>query len=68
MGVLLVEQNAAQALRIADLRVRAGGGADCTRGSAKDLTENENVQELYLGVTSAQPDSRIFVKRKRRWN
>lgn len=68
MGVLLVEQNAAQALRIADYGYVLEAGRIVLEGSAKDLAENENVQELYLGVTSAQPDSRIFVRRKRRWN
>ena len=68
MGVLLVEQNAAQALRIADYGYVLEGGRIVLEGSAKELRENENVQELYLGVESAQPDKRIFVKRKRRWN
>ena len=68
VGVLLVEQNAAQALRIADYGYVLEAGRIVLEGSANTLAENENVQELYLGVTSAQPDSRIFVKRKRRWN
>ena len=68
MGVLLVEQNAAQALRIADYGYVLEGGRIVLEGSAAELRANENVQELYLGVESAQSDKRIFVKRKRRWN
>ena len=68
MGVLLVEQNAAQALRIADYGYVLEGGRIVLEGTAADLSENENVRELYLGVKSAQADERMFVKRKRRWN
>ncbi len=67
VGVLLVEQNAAQALRIADYGYVLEGGRIVLEGTAEDLSENENVQELYLGV-NAQADSRMFVRRKRRWN
>lgn len=68
IGVLLVEQNAAQALRIADYGYVLEAGRIVLEGSAQDLRNNENVQELYLGVSTAQPDKRIFVKRRRRWN
>jgi branched-chain amino acid transport system ATP-binding protein len=68
MGVLLIEQNAAQALRIADYGYVLEGGRIVLEGSATDLQNNENVQELYLGVTSAQTTDKLFVKRKRRWN
>ena len=68
IGVLLVEQNAAQALRIADYGYVLEAGRIVLEGTAENLKSNENVQELYLGVSTAQPDKRIFVKRRRRWN
>ncbi len=68
IGVLLVEQNAAQALRIADYGYVLEAGRIVLEGTAEDLRNNENVQELYLGVSTAQPDKRLFVKRRRRWN
>jgi branched-chain amino acid transport system ATP-binding protein len=68
MGVLLVEQNAAQALRIADYGYVLEGGRIVLEGSATGLQSNENVQELYLGVTSAQTTDKLFVRRRRRWN
>ena len=68
MGVLLVEQNAAQALRIADYGYVLEAGRIVLEGTAKELRENENVQELYLGVNAQETDERIFVKRRRRWS
>ena len=66
-GVLLVEQNAVQALRIADYGYVLEAGRIVLEGKAEDLKNNENVKELYLGMAEAQADKRIFVKRKRRW-
>jgi branched-chain amino acid transport system ATP-binding protein len=66
-GVLLVEQNAAQALHIADYGYVLEAGRLVLEGSAQDLLANENVRELYLGIGSAQAGEG-FVKRKRRWN
>ena len=68
VGVLLVEQNAAQALRIADYGYVLEAGRIVLEGTAKELRENENVQELYLGVNAQETDERIFVKRRRRWS
>ena len=68
MGVLLVEQNATQAMKIADYGYVLEAGRIVLEGSVEELSSNENVQELYLGVSTAQPDKRIFVKRQRRWN
>jgi len=68
MGVLLVEQNAAQALKIADYGYVLEAGRIVLEGSAQDLQNNENVKELYLGIKAKNQDKRIFVKRKRRWN
>ncbi len=68
MGLLLVEQNASQALRIADYGYVLEAGRVVLEGTAEALRSNENVQELYLGVSTAQPDKRMFVKRRRRWS
>ncbi len=67
-GILLVEQNASQALTIADYGYVLEGGRLVLEGDAATLASNENVQELYLGV-SAQDTSRLHVRgRRRRWN
>ncbi len=67
-GVLLVEQNATQALKIADYGYVLESGRIVLEGTATELRENKNVQELYLGLSEAKSDKRIFVKRQRRWN
>ncbi len=67
-GILLVEQNATQALTIADYGYVLEGGRLVLEGNADELASNENVQELYLGVT-AQSTERLHVRgRRRRWN
>src|SRR5690625_855731 len=67
-GILLVEQNATQALGIADYGYVLEGGRLVLEGDAATLAGNENVRELYLGVT-AESDSRLHVRgRRRRWN
>ncbi len=67
-GILLVEQNATQALTIADYGYVLEGGRLVLEGDALTLAGNENVQELYLGVT-AQEGTRLHVRgRRRRWN
>lgn len=67
-GILLVEQNATQALSIADYGYVLEGGRLVLEGDAQRLAGNENVQELYLGVV-AQETERLHVRgRRRRWN
>lgn len=67
-GILLVEQNATQALAIADYGYVLEGGRLVLEGDAQALAGNENVQELYLGVT-AHESNRLHVRgRRRRWN
>lgn len=67
-GILLVEQNAAQALTIADYGYVLEGGRLVLEGDASALAANENVRELYLGV-SAESGTRLHVRgRRRRWN
>ncbi len=69
MGILLVEQNANQALSIADYGYVLEGGRFVLQGTADDLRENPNVQEFYLGVHAQQDETRLHVRRRRRrWN
>ena len=70
MGILLVEQNANQALAIADYGYVLEGGRFVLEGDARELRENENVREFYLGVSTASSDQRrLHVRRRRRrWN
>lgn len=69
MGILLVEQNANQALAIADYGYVLEGGRFVLEGSAEELRANENVQEFYLGVRASGDEPRLHVRRRRRrWN
>lgn len=70
MAILLVEQNANQALAIADYGYVLEGGRFVLEGDSDTLRENENVQEFYLGVkTAAGDEPRLHVRRRRRrWN
>ncbi len=70
MGILLVEQNANQALSIADYGYVLEGGRFVLEGDADELRSNENVQEFYLGVRAeADNETRLHVRRRRRrWN
>ena len=49
VSVLLVEQNAAQALRIADRAYVLVTGEVALQGSSEELVSNEQVRKLYLG-------------------
>jgi branched-chain amino acid transport system ATP-binding protein len=67
VGVLLIEQNARKALEIADYGYVLEHGRVVLEGSGVELRDDENVQELYLGM--AQVSSSVGrVRRKRRWN
>ncbi len=68
MGILLVEQNAHQALSISDYGYVLESGHIVLFGSAEELRNNENVQELYLGVSTAESDGVHVKRRRRRWN
>ena len=66
--ILLVEQNARKALSIADHAFIMESGRIVLEGSPEKLSENEDVQEFYLGVrqeTSVKGYQRY--KRKKRW-
>lgn len=67
-AVLLVEQNAHMALSIAHYGYVLESGRLVLEGTAQDLAENPNVQELYLGV-SREPSIKGWKRYKvrRRW-
>jgi branched-chain amino acid transport system ATP-binding protein len=67
-SILLVEQNARMALSIAHTGYVLESGRLVLEGSAQDLAENPNVQELYLGVTR-EPSIKGWKRYKvrRRW-
>jgi branched-chain amino acid transport system ATP-binding protein len=49
VSILLVEQNAAQALRIADRGYVLVTGEVALQGSSEELLGNEQIRKLYLG-------------------
>lgn len=69
--VLLVEQNARRALEISDHGYIMESGRIVLEGPAKDLAENPDVQEFYLGIgESGERKSYRDVKhykRRKRW-
>jgi branched-chain amino acid transport system ATP-binding protein len=66
-GILLVEQNAVQALSIADYGYVLETGRIVLEGTPDELNADENVQELYLGqVPTDEGSGRMHVRRRRR--
>jgi branched-chain amino acid transport system ATP-binding protein len=67
--ILLVEQNAKMALKIADYGYIMEAGRIVLEGSSKDLQENKDVRELYLGIGQEQSSSTRFrlYKKRRTW-
>ena len=66
--VLLVEQNARMALKIAHFGLILENGRFVMKGKAKDLLEDEDVREFYLGVKQAESAKGYQRwKRKKRW-
>jgi len=68
--ILLVEQNARLALSIAHYGYIMESGRIVLEGTAKELSENEDVQELYLGLggdAAASPKGWRLYKKRRRW-
>ena len=66
--VLLVEQNANMALKVADFGYIMENGRFVTSGTAKSLQEDEDVKEFYLGIkTEVSVKGQQRYKRKRRW-
>jgi branched-chain amino acid transport system ATP-binding protein len=67
--ILLIEQNAKMALSIANFGYIMETGRIVLEGTAKDLQENEDVQELYLGVgqETISPKGWRLYKKRRTW-
>lgn len=67
--ILLVEQNAKLALKIAHYGYILEAGRIVLKGTAKELMENEDVQELYLGLGEQKASSKGWrlYKKRRRW-
>ncbi|MBI5603000.1 MAG: ABC transporter ATP-binding protein [Deltaproteobacteria bacterium] len=67
--ILLVEQNAKLALKIANYGYILEAGRIVLKGSSKELMENEDVQELYLGLGKESTSSKGWrlYKKRRRW-
>ena len=67
--ILLVEQNANMALSVCHRGYVLENGRFVLDGTAKDLMENEDVKEFYLGVKSdVSVKGYQRYKRKKRWN
>ena len=70
VSFLLAEQNALAGLRVADFGYILENGRVVMEGSAKTLSENEDVKEFYLGMARGQRKSFRAVKhyrRRKRW-
>jgi len=67
--ILLVEQNAKMALQIANFGYIMETGRIVLEGTAAELQENEDVQELYLGVgqETVSPKGWRLYKKRRTW-
>jgi branched-chain amino acid transport system ATP-binding protein len=67
--ILLVEQNAKLALGIATFGYIMESGRIVLEGTPAELQENEDVQELYLGVSkdTASPKGWRLYKKRRTW-
>ncbi len=68
-GILLVEQNAHMALKVADYGYVLENGRIVLEGPAEELAANPHVQELYLGHL-AEPAVKGWrrYRKRRRWN
>jgi branched-chain amino acid transport system ATP-binding protein len=70
LAMLIVEQNALAALRIASFAYVLEGGRVVFKGTAAKLLEHQDIKEFYLGgsegKTSSYRDLRQYA-RKRRW-
>ena len=67
--ILLVEQNARLALGVARRGAIIEAGRVVLEGTAKELMEDENVRELYLGVGTTDEAAKGWrqYRRRRRW-
>lgn len=70
VSILLAEQNANVALKYADYGYILESGRIMLDGPAKELAENKDVKEFYLGVSSEGRKSFRDIKtyrRRKRW-
>jgi branched-chain amino acid transport system ATP-binding protein len=66
--ILLVEQNARMALTISDTALILENGRFVMKGNARDLIEDKDVKEFYLGIRSEESAKGYQRwKRKKRW-
>jgi len=66
--ILLVEQNARMALSISDFGLILENGRFVMKGSARELMNDKDVKEFYMGVRSeASAKGYQRWKRKKRW-
>ena len=67
--ILLVEQNAKLALRVAHYGYILEAGRIVLKGTSQELMENPDVQELYLGLggETASPKGWRLYKKRRSW-
>jgi branched-chain amino acid transport system ATP-binding protein len=66
--LLLVEQNARMALTISDFALILENGRFVMKGNAKELIEDKDVQEFYMGIRSVESAKGYQRwKRKKRW-
>lgn len=67
--ILIVEQNARLALRIAHYGYILEGGRIVLEGTSKELEENEDVKEFYLGLggEAISPKGWRLYKKRRTW-
>jgi branched-chain amino acid transport system ATP-binding protein len=67
--ILLVEQNARMALSIAHYGYIMEAGRIVLEGTSKELEENEDVKELYLGIggETVSPKGWRLYKKRRTW-
>ena len=66
--ILLVEQNARMALKISDFGLILENGRFVLKGKSKELMEDKDVQEFYMGIRSEESAKGYQRwKRKKRW-
>ncbi len=68
LTILLMEQNARQALRLADQAFVLENGRFVLSGTSAELSQDDDVREFYLGVkTSQSARQEKRYRRKKRW-
>ena len=70
VSFLLAEQNTMVALRFADFGYILENGRVVMEGSSRSLSDNEDVKEFYLGISSGGRKSfreTKYYRRRKRW-